>query len=194
MKPGTYIVIAVVVLALLGGYWFFSQYIGLVAMNEVVNQGWTDLDAQLQSREDLIPDLVSAVKDRVPGEEDVFIGITDARGKLAGAATPSAKAEADEALTAALGQLLDVANTCPELNTDENFVRLRKELADAEKCIEDAIKSYNEYVEIYNICTNGFLVSFVSGRIGFLPREQFEPPKVSPEAQGEGAPDGPETE
>jgi hypothetical protein len=45
MKPSTYIVIAVVAFALLGGCLFFSQYIGLVSMNEVVNRDWADLDA-----------------------------------------------------------------------------------------------------------------------------------------------------
>ena len=194
MKPSVYIAIAVAVLTLLGGYLFFSQYIGLVAMNEVVNQNWADLDAQLQSREDLIPDLVSAVKDRVADEEDVFTGIADARGKLAGAATPAAKAEADEALTTALGQLLVVAKRYPELNADENFIRLRNELADAEKRIGDSIKSYNENVGIYNMCTDGFLVSYVAGRIGCLPRERFEPPKVSSKKHGEAMPDEAETE
>ena len=58
MKPPTYIVIAVVALAFLGGCLFFSQYIGLVSMNGVVNQDWADLDAQLRSRAELVPDLV----------------------------------------------------------------------------------------------------------------------------------------
>ena len=174
---------------LLGGFLFFSQYIGLVSMNEVVNQDWADLDAQLRSRADLAPDLVSAVKDRAPDEKEVFTGITDAIGKVSVAATPSTRAEAEEALTAALGRLLAVAADCPELNADEDFIRLQIELADAGKRIEASRRKYNENVEIYNMCTGGFLVSFIAGRIGFLPREQFEPPKVSTEADGEAVPD-----
>ena len=81
MKRGICIAIAAAALTLLCGYLFFSQYTGLFVMNEVVSRNWADLDAQLQSREDLIPDLVSTVKDRIPDEEDVFTGITDARGK-----------------------------------------------------------------------------------------------------------------
>lgn len=192
MKIDTGVIITVIIIiaiALLGGCLFFSQYIGLVSMNEVVKQDWANLDAQLRSRDDLIPDLVSAVRDRAPDEEDVFTCIADAGGKLAGATTPGAKAEADEALTAALGRLLVIAKKTPELNADENFIRLQKELADAEKRIENSIKSYNDNVEIYNMCTDGFLVSYVAGRIGFLPREQFKPPQVSAEANDEAAPD-----
>ena len=194
MKISIYIVVIVVALALLGGYLFFSQYIGLVSMNEVVNQDWADLDAQLRSRADLASDLVSTVKNRAPDEEEVFTGIADALGKLAVATTPSARAEAEEALTAALGRLLAVAKSRPELNADEDFIRLQLELADAEKRIEVSRERYNENVEIYNMCTNGLLVSYVAGRIGFLPREQFEPPKVSSEEHGEAVPDEEETE
>ena len=180
-------VILVVVFALifLGGYLFFSQYTGLVTMNEVVKQDWADLDAQLQSRVYLIPDLISTVKDRVPAEEDVYTGIADTLGKVAVATTPSARAEAEEALTAALGRLFVIATNSPELNTDQDFIRLQLELADAEKRIEVSRRRYNENVEIYNLCTGGFLITHIAGRIGFLPREPFEPPKVSTEKHGE---------
>lgn len=190
------ILIVVVLLVLLGGFLFFSQYTGLISMNEVVNQDWADLDAQLRSRSDLVPDLVSTVKNHAPDEEDVFTGIAGALGKLAAATTPSTRAEAEETLTVALGRLFAVAKSCPELNADTDFLRLQIELVDAEKRIEVSRERYNGNVEIYNICTGGFLVSHVAGRVGFLPREQFEPPRNSREALGdsEAAPDGPETE
>ena len=163
-------------------------------MNEVAKQDWADLDAQLRSRADLAPDLVSAVKNRAPDEEEVFNGVADALGKLAAAATPSARAESEEALTIALGRLLAVAESCPELNADEDFIRLQIELADAEKRIDASRKQYNDNIEIYNMCTDGFLVSHVAGRIGFPPRERFEPPKVSAKAHGEAVPDEAEPE
>jgi len=194
MKLTIYIVIAIVALAFLGVFFFFSQYTGLVAMNEVVNHDWADLDAKLRSREVLIPDLVSTVKDHVPDEEGVFTGIADTRGRLALAATPATRAAAEEALTAALGRLLDVAKSSPELNADEDFLRLRIELADAEKRIDVSRERYNENAEIYNMCTGGFLVSFVAGRLGFPPRERYEPPKVPTESHGEAAPGKAETE
>ena len=186
--------VIVFALALLGGFFFFSQYIGLVSMNEVVKQDWADLDAQLRSRADLIPDLVSTVKNYAPDEEDVFTGIADALGKLAATTTPSTRAEAEDALTAALDRLFVIAESRPGLNADKDFIRLQVELADAEKRIKASRKRYNENVEIYNMCTEGFLVSFIAGRIGCLPREQFEPPKVSSEEHGEAVPDEAETE
>ena len=108
--------------ALLGGYLFFSQHIGLVSMNEVVNQDLADLDEQLRSRADLVPDLVSAVKNHVPDEEEVFTGIADSLGKLAVATTSLARAESEELLTAALGRLLAVAESRPELLPEAHSV------------------------------------------------------------------------
>lgn len=194
MRNNIVLFVVVFVIALLGGCWFFSQYIGLVSMNEVVKQDWADLDTQLRFREDLIPDLVSAVKARVPDEEDVFTGIADARSRVSAAATPSTRAEAEEALTSALDRLFAIASGCPELNADEDFIRLQIELADAEKRIKVSRRRYNENVEIYNICTDGFLVSYVAGHIGLNPREKFEPPpQASAEVHGEAVPDGAET-
>lgn len=185
MRNITGFFIAVVALVLLAGVWILSQHTGLVALNEVVKQDWTDLDAQLRRRADLIPDLLSAVKSYIPEEEGVFTAIADASGKLAVAASPEAKAEADAELAAGLGRLLAVVESCPELTADENFFRLRKELADVERSIDDARRNYNEHVDLYNMCIGQFPGSFFAGHIGLLPRERFEPPaaekeKISP--------------
>ena len=188
MRNITGFFIVVVVIVLLAGVWILSQHGGLVALNEVVKQDWTDLDAQLRRRDGLIPDLLSAVKRYAPDEEGVFTGIADAGGKLAAAASPEAKAEADAELAAGLGRLLAVAGSCPELTADESFCRLRKELADVERSIDDARRNYNEHVELYNMCIGQFPGSFFAGRIGLLPRGKFELPGVSAGEPGTAAP------
>ena len=179
--------IAGVALALLVGVWILSQHNGLVALNEVVKQDWTDLDARLRHRDDLIPDLISTVKLYAPDEDGVFTCITEARSKLAAAATPEAKAEADAEMTGGLRHLLVIAGSRPELTADEPFFRLRKELADAERSIDDARRNYNEHVDLYNMCIGQFPGSFFAGRIGLLPRGKFEPPAVSAGKPGTAA-------
>jgi len=188
MKNITGFLIAGIILALLAGFWFLSQHGGMVALNEVAKQDWTDLEAQLQRRNDLIPDLVSGVKGYAPDGEDVFTAVSDAGGKLAAAATPAAKAEADVELTDALGRLLALAGSHPEATADETFFRLRKELADAERSIADARKNYNEHVDLYNMCIDQFPGSFFAGRMGLLPRERFETPSASAGEPGTTAP------
>ena len=172
------------VIALLVGLWLFSQSAGMFAMNTVAKQDWSDLRAQLQRREDLIPDLVSAVKTYAPDEKGVFTAVADAQSKLASAATPEAKAEADAELTAALGRLLALAESHPELAADGTFFHLRKELDDVEWAIDDAGKNYNEHVDIYNMTIDQFPGSLFAGTMGFLPREKFEPPTAPAAAPG----------
>lgn len=172
------------VITLLICVWLISQTAGMFAMNTVTKQDWSDLEAQLQRREDLIPDLVSAVKTYTPSEESVFTAVADAQSKLSAAATPEAKAEADAELTAALGRLLALAESHPELAADGSFFHLRKELDDVEWAIDDAGKNYNEHVDIYNMTIDQFPGSLFADTMGFLPREKFESP-TAPAAETE---------
>lgn len=165
------------VIALLVCVWLISQSAGMFAMNTVSKQDWTDLEAQLQRRDDLIPDLVSAVKAHAPNEESVFTAVADAQGKFASAAaTPAAKAEADAELTSALGRLLALADSHPDLAADGTFFHLRKELDDVEYSIDDAGRNYNEHVDIYNMTIDSFPGSLFADAMGFRPRERFESP------------------
>jgi LemA protein len=163
-------------ITLLVAVWLISQSAGMFALNTVAKQDWTDLEAQLQRRDDLIPDLVSAVKTYAPDEKGVFTAVAKAQRKLASAATPEAKAEADADLTAALGRLLVLADSHPDLAADGSFFHLRRELDDVEWAIDDAGKNYNEHVDIYNMTIDQFPGSLFADTMGFLPREKFETP------------------
>ena len=177
MKQVMGIIAAIVVLALFAGCWYIGQKNSLIAFDEEVNKAWSDIDTDLQRRNDLIPNLVSTVKGYAAHEEGVFTGIADARSKLAGATTLADKAEADAALTAGLGRLLAIAENYPELKANENFIRLQDELAGTENRIKVARKRYNDSVKIYNTRIRQFPGSMFAGELGLAPRDYFEPPK-----------------
>ena len=177
MKQVMGIVAAIVVLALFAGCWYIGQKNSLIAFDEEVNKAWSDIDADLQRRNDLIPNLVSTVKGYAAHEEGVFTGIADARSKLAGATTLADKAEADAALTAGLGRLLAIAENYPELKANENFIRLQDELAGTENRIKVARKRYNDSVKTYNTRIRQFPGSMFAGELGLTSRDYFEPPK-----------------
>ena len=129
-------------IVIIGG-WIIGQRNDLIALDENVNEAWSNIDADLQRRNDLIPNLVSTVKGYASHEEEVFTNIADARSKLAGATTMKEKAEADATLTAGLGRLLAIAENYPELKANEGFLRLQDELAGTENRIKVTRKRYN---------------------------------------------------
>ena len=173
------IIAAIVVI--LGG-WIISQRNSLIALDEDVNASWSNIDADLQRRNDLIPNLVATVKGYATHEEEVFTGIADARGRLAGATTMQEKAEADAALTTGLGRLLAIAENYPELKANEGFLRLQDELAGTENRIKVTRKRYNEDVKRYNRTIRQFPGSLFAGNLPFVglnleQRDYFEPPQ-----------------
>ena len=173
------IIAAIVVI--LGG-WIISQRNALIALDEDVNEAWSNIDTDLQRRNDLIPNLVATVKGYATHEEEVFTGIADARGRLAGATTMQEKAEADAALTTGLGRLLAIAENYPELKANEGFLRLQDELAGTENRIKVTRKRYNEDVKRYNRTIRQFPGSLFAGNLPFVglnleQRDYFEPPQ-----------------
>ena len=168
-------------IVIIGG-WIIGQRNALIALDENVNEAWSNIDADLQRRNDLIPNLVSTVKGYATHEEEVFTGIADARGRLAGATTMQEKAEADAALTAGLGRLLAIAESYPELKANEGFLRLQDELAGTENRIKVTRKRYNQDVKSFNRTIRQFPGSLFAGNMPFIglnlePRDYFEPPK-----------------
>jgi LemA protein len=135
--------------------WTFAGVTGcgyntMVEQRTAVERAWADVDAQLQRRNDLIPNLVQTVKGYTKHEEKVFIEVAKARAKVAQAPTPDQKIAAAGQLSGALTRLLAVVERYPQLKADRTFIRLSDELAGTENRIAVARTRYNGAVETYN--------------------------------------------
>lgn len=163
----------VVVLALLiiSG---FSSYNSLVAMDEKVNNKWSDIDSQLQRRLDLIPNLVETVRGYSIHEKEVLKNISDARAKLAGARDAGEKAAADGELAGALSRLLVVVENYPNLKADANFRQLMDNLEGTENRINISRMDYNNAVREYNQSIRSFPTVIYARIFGFNAKSYFE--------------------
>src|SRR5512146_252069 len=139
----TLVVIALVVLI------FFSQYVGvrntLVTKNESVKSAWSQVDVVLQRRADLIPNLVETVRGYAQQEQTVFGNIADARARLLGSVQShdiGQMAQANQAMTGALGRLLAISENYPQLKSNENFRALQDQLEGTENRISTARGDY----------------------------------------------------
>lgn len=171
MNKTAWIVLAIVVVVAVFG---FSSYNGLVAANEAVNGKWSQIENQLQRRADLIPNLLETVKGFAAQERQVIQSVADARAKLAGAAGPAAKAEANGELSGALSRLLVVVENYPQLKSDQNFRSLMDELSGTENRIAVARKDYNDAVQGFNTKIRSFPTNLFAGMMGFGPKEYFK--------------------
>src|SRR2546421_1745670 len=95
------VVVAVVVVLLLLLALAFNH---LVRLRNETEAGWSNIDVQLKRRNDLIPNLVEAVKGYASHERGLFDEITQARAAGSGASGPAATAPASDQLSGAMGK------------------------------------------------------------------------------------------
>ena len=167
------VLIVVLALAALCAVWFVTIYNGIVTKNNRCDNAWQTIDAQLQRRNDLIPNLVETVKGYASHESETLMAVTNARAAVANAATPEAKMEASGELSQALTHLFAVAEAYPELKANTNFQQLQADLTDTENKISYARMSFNDCVLAYNNAIETFPGNIVAGN-RFKPRHGFE--------------------
>ncbi|NLO82164.1 MAG: LemA family protein [Clostridiales bacterium] len=174
MKKSTKIVVGIIAVLVLLVIWGISGYNGLVVKSELVQTAWSQIDNQLQRRNDLIPNLVETVKQYAAHESEVFTQVSEARSKLAGATTVEDMAQADAEVTSALSRLLAIVENYPELKANENFIQLQDELAGTENRIAVARRDYNEAARSYNTAIRRFPTNIIAGIFGFDRVQYFE--------------------
>lgn len=164
------VVIVVVVVLLLFLALAFNH---LVRLRNETQAGWSNIDVQLKRRNDLIPNLVEAVKGYASHERGLFDEITQARAAVQGGGGPAQTAAASDQLTGAMGKLFAVAENYPQLRATENFQELQSELTDTEDKIAAARRYYNSVVQTYNSAIQSFPALLYAGMLGFRAREFF---------------------
>lgn len=166
-----------------------QKYDTLTDKDEACMQAWGDIDANLQRRMDLIPNLVSTVQGYAKHESDTLTAVIQAR-----AAATQVKLEykpgaddfsdpkkmeafqsAQNGLSAAMGKLMMVKEAYPELKADKQFSTLMTQIEGTENRILQARRVYNAAVGEYNKelrHVSGKLINPITGN-EFKPRVYF---------------------
>jgi LemA protein len=177
MRRGLWIAIGVVVVIFLVILMVFGSYVSaknqMVAKQEGVKAQWSQVDVVLQRRADLIPNLVNTVKGYATHEEKVFDDIANARSALLNAKDPSGKIQANGQLDGALGRLLALSESYPNLKADQNFLALQAQLEGSENRIAVERRRYNETLRDYNTFIRQFPNSIWAGIAGFQPNNAY---------------------
>jgi LemA protein len=168
MKRGGLIVIGIIILAVLvfGGQ-LMGQRNTLVTQRNEIDARWAQIDNDMKRRADLIPNLVETVKGYAKQEQTVFGDIANARAGLLNARSRQDEISANNQLGNAIGRLLMLQESYPQLKSNENFLRLQDELSGTENRIAVDRRDYNEAIRRYNTNVELFPTNIAASLFGY---------------------------
>ena len=167
------VTIVIVAVPIAAGY--AISYNRLVRRRESVADSWRTIDAELQRRHQLIPQLVSAVRAAAEHELDILVDLSRRNEQAHAAPHTATNANLWEPpLSTALAEVIALRECYPALNAQRNFIELQRELATTEDRIAAARRFYNTRVAELNRAIEAFPSAIVAGRHRFVRAELFE--------------------
>ncbi|WP_020578518.1 LemA family protein [Actinopolymorpha alba] len=169
------IIVAVVIVAIaLAAGWVVSHN-RFVSQRKLVRESWRQVDVELHRRYELVPSLAQAVRAHASAESGVFDEVAQLRtAAMEGDDDLARRARQESALSEGLRELFAVAESCPGLASDQQFLGLRQQLAETEDRIAAGRRFYNANVRAYNTRVEAFPSSIVASRSRFATAECFE--------------------
>ncbi|MDZ4197974.1 MAG: LemA family protein [Kiritimatiellia bacterium] len=175
MKKTIGIAVGILVLVVLAVFVFpITVTNRMVALDEGADAAWANVDAVLQRRYDLLPNLVNTVKGFAAHEREILEEVTRLRSQWSAAGKPAERVEAAQQMESALGRLMVIVERYPDLKANQNFLALQDELAGTENRISVERRRYNEAVRAFNTYIRSFPGSMFAARRGFERRTPFE--------------------
>jgi LemA protein len=162
-------------------------YNTLTTKRENVKGKWANVETQLQRRADLINNLVESAKMAGIQEQEVFGKIAESRSRLLQATTQAPQGEAGDkspeqkqqvidaanSFGATVGRLLVLQEAYPQLQSNQNFLKLQDEVAGTENRIATARKDYNDATQDYNTTRAQFPTVISAKLYGFKEEPYF---------------------
>ena len=176
------IIIAIIVGIIL--IWGIGAYNGFVKKQEAMTTAWGQVENVYQRRADLVPNLVTVVKNYAEYEQGTLLDITEARAKKAAAATVNMEnyseselqnfQTAQDELGESLNRLIVSVENYPDLKANEEYLTLQAQLAGCENRIQTERERFNEAAKAYNQSIRQFPNSLIANMFGFEKRPYFE--------------------
>ncbi len=191
MKKGLIIGLGIVGFILLMIMWGVGIYNKMVGFEEPISGQWGNVESAYQRRADLIPNLVSTVKGYADFEQETLTAVIEARSKATQVTVDptnispeelAAFQQAQAGVGSALGRLLAVVESYPDLKANQNFMELQTELSRTENRINVERNRFNEVVQGYNTYIRKFPAAMFAGIFGFETKGYFKADEGSDKA------------
>jgi LemA protein len=167
--------ISILAILLLAVGYYFNR---LVVLGNRYQNAFSQIDVQLKRRYDLIPNLVECVKGYLGHEKGTLEAVASARNQAMAASRAAATkpgdavameqlSQAEGALSGAMGRLIAVAESYPELKASHNMLGLLYELTTTDNRVGFARQAFNDSVTAYNSQRQTFPCVLVASLCGF---------------------------
>lgn len=175
----TYLLVLVLVLLVLVLIGFVLGYNKIRTADVRVSEALSGIDVELTRRASLIPSLVHTVETFAGHEKKILDHVTNARAALTSATGGKSVAQRSVAakdLDTAVGQVLALGQSYPQLNSSNNFLNLQDNLADTENKLAFARQYYNDAVATLNRLVSTIPWMFVAPLARVPEREYYQIP------------------
>ncbi|PTQ89851.1 LemA family protein [Agitococcus lubricus] len=172
------------------GFYAVAVYNSLITLRNHFKNAFAQIDVQLQRRYELIPNLVEAVKAYLSHEKETLTQVINARNQAASAEQLVAKqvdntaamtqlAQAEGVLSAALGKLMVLSESYPDIKANSTIQHLMEELKSTENRVSFARQAFNDAVMVYNIEREKFPNNIVANFTQFQQAQMLEIPNIA---------------
>lgn len=154
------------------------MYNSLIGKKNQVENAFASVDTLLKKRYDLIPNLVSSVKQYMQHEQGTLTRITELRAKATtGQLSDDEKVDLDNKISKAVSGIMVAVENYPDLKANQNFLGLQKSLNEVEEQISAARRAYNASVLDYNNATEMVPTNILASMINYKRKQMFEIPE-----------------
>lgn len=174
MSTRSWAILVVVVILILG--WGIS-YNSLARGEQKIGEAKGNLASDYQRQYDLIPNVVEATKGYFSQEQAIYDKIKESREQYSNAkenGNEQATLQAGDAMNSAIGRLLMITESNPEIKSSENVKDLVVELEGSQNRINKSRKDMNEAINSYNNKVVSLPTSVVASIHGFQKDTYFE--------------------
>ena len=169
-----YIGIALIILLVL---WYIWTANNLIAKRNRVKQCRSGICVALKQRNDMIPNLVAAVKSYMGHENETLTRIAELRSRTFQPSQESEQIKTGNELSSLIFKLQLSVEDYPELKASEQFTRLQRSIEDMELQLQAIRRTYNAAVTDYNNSIEMFPSSIVAGRQNHHQEELIDIPE-----------------
>lgn len=158
---------------ILAVYWLIYTYNTFITYRQRCENAWRQVDVDLRMRYDLIPRLVSVVKEYMRHESEVLESLTQLRSQAMSGGR-NGQIAAEHEMAGSVDKVIARVEDYPDLKAQEPMQKLVRELRAIEEKIAHGRIIYSEAVMEYNTTISTMPAAIVAMASGFKERPNFQ--------------------